>query len=86
MIQNYGDKETISDFIASEKQISASYNTFAHECVCPDLRNDFLNILKDTHEIQADLFTEASNRGWYPIKQAPANEITQLKTKFATAT
>ena len=82
--QAFGDKEALTDFISSQKMISSAYNTFAGECVCESLRSDFLNILKDEHGIQAELFNEASSRGWYPVKQAPTAEINQVKTKFAS--
>ena len=82
--QAFGDKETLNDFIASQKMISSAYNTFAGECVCEGLRSDFLNILKDEHGIQAELFNEANCRGWYAVKQAPAAEINQVKTKFVS--
>lgn len=77
-----GDKETLSDLISSQKFTTSNYNTFAGECVCEQLRTDFLNILKDEHNIQNELFNEASARGWYPVKQAPVNEVTQARQKF----
>ena len=39
------DQERLTDFICSEKKMSANYDTFASECVNTALRNDFLNIL-----------------------------------------
>ncbi len=77
-----GDKEFINDLISSQKFATSNYNTFAGECVCEQLRTDFLNILKDEHSIQAELFNEANSRGWYPVKQAPINEVTQVRQKF----
>ena len=85
-MQGFGDKETVNDFISSQKMISSSYNTFAGECVNEKLRNDFLNILKDEHCIQAELFNEANSRGWYQTKQAPTTEINQVRTKYSTGT
>ncbi len=82
--QTLGDKETVNDFIAGQKMITSAYNTFAGECANECLRNDFLNILKDEHCIQAELFTEASSRGWYQTKAAPTAEVNQVKTKFTT--
>ena len=77
-----GDKEILTDLLASQKFESGNYNTFAGECVCTQLRDDFLNILKDEHMIQRDLFNEINSRGWYPVKQAPMNEVTQVRQKF----
>lgn len=77
-----GDMEMINDSIASQKLISDTYNTYANECATPNLRDDFLNILKDEHQIQADLFTEMQKRGWYQVSPADQNKVTQAKQKF----
>jgi len=82
--QTMGDKELINDSIASQKHIESSYNTFANECVNPSLRSDFLNILKEEHDIQFDLFNEMQKRGWYQSKPADHNEVCQSKEKFST--
>ena len=83
--QTMGDKELINDSIASQKQIESSYNTFANECVNPTLRSDFLNILKEEHDIQFDLFSEMQKRGWYQTKPADQTEVSQSKQKYSTA-
>lgn len=80
--QTMGDKELMNDSIASQKMIESTYNTYANECVNPSLRSDFLNILKEEHDIQADLFSEVQKRGWYQTKPADQNEIAQSKQKF----
>ncbi|MCL2546646.1 MAG: spore coat protein [Oscillospiraceae bacterium] len=77
-----GDKEFLTDCIASQKQAASSHNTFAGECVNEQLRNEFLSILKDEHCIQSELFNDANSRGWYPVKQAPGNEITMVRDKY----
>lgn len=79
-----GDKEIVNDFISSQKFVTGNYNTFAGECVNEQLRNDFLNILKEEHCIQAELWTDANTRGWYPTKPAPANEISMVLQKYTT--
>ncbi len=77
------DQETVNDFIASQKLVSSNYNMFAGECVNQQLRDEFLSILKDEHCIQSELFNTANSRGWYPVKQAPTNEIQMVKDKFS---
>jgi len=77
-----GDRDAVIDCIASQKQIASSYNAFAGECVSEQLRCDFLTILEDEHRIQADLFSQASNRGWYQVVQAESAQISRLKQKF----
>jgi len=79
------DKELIGDSLTSQKFISSNYNTFANECVTPELRNDFLNILNEEHQIQAELFTEMQNRGWYQVEPATQTKIQQAKQKITSS-
>ena len=77
------DQERMTDFICSEKKMSANYDTFASECVCLPLRDDFLNILNQSHQIQTDLFKMAQSKGWYQVEQAPQNKVSQAYTRFS---
>lgn len=78
------DVEMMNDSIASQKLISSSYDTYANECATPNLRDEFLNILKDEHQIQAEIFTEMQKRGWYQIKPADQQQVQQAKQKYQT--
>jgi|WetSurMetagenome_2_1015567.scaffolds.fasta_scaffold1098505_1 spore coat protein CotF len=80
--QTMGDMEIVNDSIASQKLISSNYDTFANECATPNLRDEFMNILKDEHQIQAELFTEMQKRGWYQTQPADDQKVTQAKQKF----
>ena len=64
------DQERITDFIASE-------------CVNMALRNDFLNILNQSHQTQSDLFRIAQSKGWYQVEQAPQSKVGQAYTRFS---
>lgn len=83
MFQQMNDKDMINDSIASQKLIESTYNTYTNECVNPKLRNDFINILKEEHDIHYDLFTEAQKRGWYQVQPADMSQITQAKQKYS---
>lgn len=76
------DQEQLTDLIFSEKKMSGNYNTFASECVNPQLQQQFIDILEQTHKIQADLFAEAKAKGWYQVEQAPASKVEQALQKF----
>ena len=76
------EKDIVFDSIASQKLIGSTYNTFTNECVNPKIRNDFINIMKEEHDIQYDLFTEAQKRGWYQVQQADQNQVNQVKQKY----
>ena len=77
------DQERITDFLCSEKKMSANYDSFASECVNPSLRNDFVKLLEQGHKTQAELFQLAKSKGWYQVEQAPANKVDQAYTKFS---
>lgn len=78
----YDAKEVLGDCLNSQKQITSSYNTYAGECVNPQLRNAFLNILDEEHRIQADIFTDLNSRGWYMPEQADQQKIRQTWDKL----
>ena len=77
-----GDKEMLSDLLSSQKHITSSYNTKAGECMCVNLRDTFLNLLREEHSIQSDLFNESHSRGWYPTTPAEQPKIDQAKQKY----
>ena len=76
------DKEMTIDALTSQKYIDGNYNVYANECANPQLRNEFINILKEEHDIQYDLYTEAQKRGWYAAATADTQKITQARQKF----
>ncbi|MCI9352941.1 MAG: spore coat protein [Lawsonibacter sp.] len=76
------DQERMTDFICSEKKMSTNYDAFASECVSIPLRDDFLKILNQSHQIQTDLFKMAQTKGWYQVEQAPQSKVSQAYTKF----
>lgn len=79
------DQEMINDLLASEKTLTGTYNTFTNECATPKVRNEFLNLLNEEHQMQADLFLEMNKRGWYPTPAAQQQMVEQAKTKFQNA-
>lgn len=78
------EKEILTDCLSSQKQTTASLNTFAGECVCEQLRSAFLNILDDEHRIQADIYTDMNTNGWYPTTPADQAKVQQAKQKYTT--
>lgn len=79
---NMSERDILDDFLTSQKHIAGTYNTWAGECVNRNLRDEFLCILKEEHEIQSELFTEMQNHGWYQTQPAGQQELTGLRQKF----
>ena len=77
------DQERITDFLCSEKKMSANYDTFASECVNIPLRDEFLRLFSQSHRTQTELFQAAQSRGWYQVEQAPGDKISQAYQKFS---
>ena len=76
------DQEIMDDILGSQKHITGVYNTFSSECVNPTLRNDFLQILREEHNIQSTIFTDMQKRGWYATQPAEQQMVDKAKTKF----
>lgn len=82
-MQSMDDKSRLNDSIISQKLIASTYNSYVNECSSPQLRADFLNILKEEHDIQFDIFNEMSMRGWYQAKPAEPQSVMQARQKFS---
>ena len=80
-MQTMDDKSRINDSPASQKMVTSMYNTTTNECANPQLRADLLNILKEEHDIQFEIFNEMSMRGWYQTAPAEQQKVTQAKQK-----
>lgn len=76
------EKFVLQDFLSTQKQITSTYNVWAGECVNTQLRNTFLDLLKEEHGIQNELFVEMNKRGYYPVPEGTAQEMNKLKQKF----
>lgn len=80
--QNLDDQEILSDLLLSQKQITGTYNTSGNECADEKLKSDLLNILRDEHNMQTDVFTQMQQRGWYQTPPAQQQKIDAAKTKY----
>lgn len=76
------EQELMNDVLASQKYVTDSYNTFTNECATPNIRNEFMRILTEEHQIQAEVFDEMKKRGWYETPAAQQQKIDQAKQKF----
>lgn len=77
------EREMMLDSLNTQKMMTSSYNSYICECSTKDLRNAFLTILDDEHDICADVFDEMSARGWQQSKPAEKSEILKAKQKLS---
>ena len=78
----YTEKEILGDALSSHKATTALFNTSANECVHEDVRQTLLNILKEEHEIQQDVFHMMHEEGLYPTPAADEKKVQQLKQQY----
>lgn len=76
------EKELMNDVLTSQKYLTESYNTYSNECATPNVRDEFLKLLNEEHQIQAEVFDTMKSRGWYQIPAAEQQKIQQAKQKF----
>ncbi|HIZ54909.1 MAG TPA: spore coat protein [Firmicutes bacterium] len=80
--QQFDDKAMMQDALMSQKFLTDDYNTYANECASPQVKEQFMSILNEEHQIQAEIFQEMQKRGWYPVKPADQLQIDQTKNKY----
>jgi spore coat protein CotF len=79
----FGDKEMLHDALCAQKQETANYNLFANETAHEDIRTTFMDILKDEHDIQFQVFNIMHDRGFYPTPAADQEKVNQTKQKYS---
>ena len=82
MNQWFSEKEILADALTSSKGATNNYNLFANECVHEDVRNTFMRVLDQEHEIQQDVFCMMHDKGYYPTPAAQETKIAEAKQKF----
>ncbi|WP_026883160.1 spore coat protein [Clostridium akagii] len=78
---NFSEKELMQDLLATEKQVVSSYSTGITESSCPNLRDTLVNNFKSVQDVQYKVFDAMRQKGWYPTKDAPEDEVNQLKNE-----
>lgn len=78
---NLSEKELMQDLLTSEKQVIGSYSTGIIESSCPNLRNVLVNNFTKEQNIQYKVFDAMNQKGWYPTKDAPTQDVEQVKNQ-----
>jgi len=75
------EKDMMTDLLATEKQVITSYSTGITETSCQNLRNTLVNNFKNVQDIQYKVFDAMKQKGWYQTKDAPDQDVQQLKDR-----
>ncbi|MDP4126033.1 MAG: spore coat protein [Bacillota bacterium] len=76
------EQEILTDLLTTEKHCTSTVNTFITESTCANLRQNLKDILNEEHSIHENLYNMMNQKGWYPVSDAPAQEVQKAKDKF----
>jgi len=71
----FNDKERLGDALASHKQMTSDYNSFANESATPEVVSKVMEILRDEHDIQRDMWCEMNSRGYVEVHDNSSADI-----------
>ena len=80
---HWTDEEIVSDILTTEKTLVGFYGTSACETTCQNLRQVLVGNMGQTVSDQYQVFDQMRQRNWYPVKNAPSQEVQDAKTKFS---
>ena len=76
------DKNLMESLLQTEKGICDLYLHGTIESMTPNVRSTFDTALDDALKRQNVIYGKMSEKGWYPVQQAEAQKIHQVKQKF----
>ncbi len=79
---NLSEKEMMIDGLHSQKDIASGYDNSAGECSSNQLRDTFLTLLAEEHDLGAQILDEMKARGWIKDKDAEQSDVAKTKEKF----
>ena len=82
--QNMSDREYMDDILLTSKTMSGLYHYAVQESPTENLHAEFKTILNQSLDMQHDIYNLMEQKGWYQTQEAPAQQINQVKTKFAS--
>src|SRR5690554_3191353 len=68
--QDMNDRDYLNDILATEKYLSAAYNTFLLEISHTELHTDVKQILSETHDCAREIFNLMFENGFYSFQSA----------------
>ena len=79
------EREIMEEALKTEKEMTAEYNRRTLECSGSSIKNTFLSILDDEHEMCSWVLDEMDARGWHRAESAEQPEIFKTKQKYSVS-
>ena len=77
------DKEIMEGILLTAKGVCDLYLHGSIESATPKVHEAFSSALNDAISMQSGVYAAMADHGWYPSDVAPAQQIQQVKNKFA---
>jgi spore coat protein CotF len=77
------DKNLMQDILLLEKGVCDLFMHGTIESSTQNVHQTFECALNDSLKMQDQLYKEMSAKGWYPMEQAPQQQVEQMKQKFS---
>ena len=76
------DRDRVNDVLTLEKYLTDSFNTAAREASHPQLHQDIMTILNETHQCQYEIYETMFRNGHYKLEAEERNKLDQTHTQF----
>lgn len=82
-MNQWQDKEMLTDILDEEKSIIKLYSTGVTESSCQNMRNLFLKNIDQLNDDQYQVFDHMRTLGFYQTSPAQDTKVQQAKQKFS---
>lgn len=76
------DKDIMMNVLGCYKLAIDMFSHAAVESANESIRREYINLLNSTLEDQRTVWSAINQRGWYPVKPAPPQDIQEARNKF----
>lgn len=80
----FTDRDIMQVCLNESKHLAESLNSYILESTSDQLRRDYMTILGDVYSQQKQLFDVMQQKGYYDVKNANAQDISQAASKFSS--
>lgn len=78
------DKTIMDTILSSTKGMCDLMMHGAIESSTPEVHSAFTQGFNETLSMQNEIYSKMSQKGWYPMQQAEARQISAVKQKFSS--
>lgn len=79
----FTDRDALQIALNECKHLASAVNTYILEATNDQLRRDYMTILGDIYSQQKEIFDLMQQKGYYNVKNADPEAITQAQNKFS---